>query len=226
MRVVKGRAPLAERTRLPALRRRAGRRLEGAAAPPPRAALPLPGRRVRGPRSSAGCRLRPRCGSPGPWRRRRGRKSSMRTVTAPSGTCASWTKACGGKGRPAGGAAWAARRTPHLSAELTRPRRLSPDVRATSAPSSPLCWVSSLSWSLFLCSPGSGWPPRVLSCPVPAAASPALAPSGGRGTRLDRPSRARPQLPPPPSVFLFCRARSFIHSFIRTLPERAERHPV
>lgn len=58
-----------------------------------------PGGVFRALRPSAGRRLRPRSPSPVPWRPRGRRKSRMRTLTATAGICASWTKACGGKGR-------------------------------------------------------------------------------------------------------------------------------
>lgn len=40
----------------------------------------------------------PRFRPPVPWRRRWRRKARMKTATAAAGTCASWTKACGGAG--------------------------------------------------------------------------------------------------------------------------------
>ena len=58
-----------------------------------------PGGVFRVLRPCAGRRLRPRSPSPVPWRHRGRRKSRMRTATATAGICASWTKACGGKGR-------------------------------------------------------------------------------------------------------------------------------
>lgn len=64
---------------------------------------------------SSGRRLRPRSPSPVPWRRRWRRRSKMKTATAAAGICASWTKACGGKGRSA---ARSGPRIPLAGAEL------------------------------------------------------------------------------------------------------------
>lgn len=82
---------------------RALRRLEVGFAPPRRAGLPPTGRRVpgsRGPALGAGYDPAFVAGAmEAPGRR----KSRMRTLTATAGICASWTKACGGKGAPAAG---------------------------------------------------------------------------------------------------------------------------
>lgn len=69
---------------------------------------------------SSGRRLRPRSPSPVPWRRRWRRKSKMKTATASAGICASWTKACGGKGCSAAGSG---PRVPQAAAVDSKPPR-------------------------------------------------------------------------------------------------------